>query len=228
MNMEEKYVLCDSSMLISLTSSCLEGLLYFFRDKYGVQMLIPRSVQRETVDTPLSLSTKEHCFSAIRIKDMINDGVLKTIDEDVSAETKKIMGIANSIFYARGSPISLIHLGETEILALARKLDISSILIDERTARILIEDPASMVGHLQGEFRTAIMVNRQNLAQLAEMVKGMEVIRSTEVAFLGYEKGFFRHFDGMEKQAAEAALYKLKYAGCAISFKEIEEYARRL
>ncbi len=226
--MKDKYLLCDSSTLISLTGSCLEGLLYFFKDKYGVRTLIPRSVQRETVDTPLSLATKEYCFSAIRIKEMINDKVVEVVDQDVSAETKKIMDTANKVFYAHGSPITLMHLGETEMIALARKLEVNSILIDERTTRILIDDPTSLTQHLQDEFRTSIMVNRQSLAQLADLVRGMEVIRSTEVAFLGYEKGFFDHFDDLKKQATEAGLYKLKYAGCAISFKEIEEYVGRL
>jgi hypothetical protein len=228
MKMKERYILCDSSTLISLTGSCLEGLLYFFKDKYGVRTLIPRSVEKETVDTPLSLTTKEYCFSAIRIKDMIHDGVVEVVKDDVSAETKKIMDSANKVFYARGSPVTLMHLGETEMLALAKKLEVTSILIDERTTRILIDDPTSMTQHLQDEFHTSIMVNRQNLAQLADIVRGMEVIRSTEVAFLGYEKGFFSHFEGIEKQAAEAALYRLKYAGCAVSFKEIEEYVGKM
>ena len=226
--MKEKYLLCDSSTLISLTASCLEGLIYFFKDKHGVHTMIPRSVQKETVDTPLSLATKEYCFSAIRIKEMINDGVVEVVNDDVSAETNKMMDIANKVFYAHGSPVTLMHTGETEMLALAKKLEVTSILIDERTTRILIDDPNSMTQHLQDEFRTSIMVNRQNLAQLAGIVRGMDVIRSTELAFVGYDKGFFDHFDALKNQAAEAALYKLKYAGCAISFKEIEQYVGKM
>lgn len=226
--MNDKYVLCDSSTLISLTSSCLEGLLYFFKDKYGVRTLIPKSVQKETVETPLSLATKEYCFSAIRIKDMIHDGVIEVVSEDVTAETRKIMDAVNKVFYARGSPVTLMHMGETEMIALAKKLEVPSIMIDERTTRVLIEDPNSMAQHLQDEFRTSIMVNRQSLAQLAEIMRGLDVIRSTEIAYLGYEKGFFSHFEGIEKQAAEAALYRLKYSGCAISFEEIEEYVGKM
>jgi hypothetical protein len=226
--MKGKYVLCDSSSLISLTDSCLDSLLYYFRDTFGVKFLIPKSVEHEAVSRPLSLRTKIYCFSALRIKDMINDNVLEVIPESAEAETKELMDLGNSIFYARGRPIRLIHLGETEMLAIGKKLQITSLLMDERTTRVLVENPVSLAKHFQEEFHTNVMVNKKNLSAFTERVGPMDVLRTTELLYLASEKGFFKTFGNLEAQAAEAALYKLKYSGCAVSFHELEEYARMM
>jgi hypothetical protein len=225
---EGKYVLCDSSSLISLTGSCLDSLLYYFRDNFGTRFLIPQSVEYEAVTRPLSLRTKIYCFSALRIKDMINDEVIEVLQEDAKAETKELMDIGNKIFYARGRPIRLIHLGETEMLAIAKKLQVNSLLMDERTTRVLVESPVSLAKHFEKEFHTNVMVNKKNLSSFAEKVGRMDVIRTTELAYLASENGFFKNFEGLESQAVEAALYKLKFSGCAISFRELEEYSRMM
>ena len=72
------------------------------------------------------------------------------------------------------------------------------------------------------------MVNKKNLLEFDSQVKGLDVIRSTELLYLAYENGFLKHFDKLEKNAAEAALYNLKYAGCAVSFKELKQYAKMM
>ncbi len=226
--MKDKYVLCDSSSLISLTDSCLDSLLYFFRDNFGVKFLIPQSVEYETVSRPLSLRTKIYCFSALRIKDMINDGVVEVISGNNEPETKELMDMGNSIFYARSRPIRLLHLGETEMIAIANKLQVTSILMDERTTRVLVENPISLAKHFENEFHTNIMVNKKNLSAFTQKVGHLDVIRTTELVYIAREKSFFKTFGELESQAAEAALYKLKYSGCAVSFHEIEEYAKMM
>jgi predicted nucleic acid-binding protein len=226
--MKGKYVLCDSSSLISLTDSCLDSLLYFFRDNFHVKFIIPKSVEHEAVTRPLSLRTKIYCFSALRIKDMINDGVVEVTSENAQGETQELMELGNSIFYARGKPIRLIHLGETEMLAIAKKLQVNSLLMDERTTRVLVENPVSLAKHFEKEFHTNIMVNKKNLSSFTEKVGHMDVIRSTEMVYLASQKEFFKTFGDLSSQAAEAALYKLKYSGCAVSFRELEQYARMM
>lgn len=224
--MKSSYVLCDASSLISLTGSCLDNLLPFFLERFGVRFLIPKSVEYEAVTRPLSFKSKIHNFSALRIKDLIQDEVIEVISENVEEETKALMKLGNNIFYARGRPVRLMHLGETEMLVLANRLDVTSILMDERTTRILVEDPLLMKDHLQKEFRTNIMVNKKHLLDFSSKVENLDVIRSTELLYLAYENGFLRHFKNLEKQAAEAALYNLKYSGCAVSFNELKEYAK--
>ncbi|MBN2121984.1 hypothetical protein JW721_02920 [Candidatus Micrarchaeota archaeon] len=222
--MKKRYVLCDSSSLISLSDSCLDSLLYFFRDNFGVKFIIPKSVEYESVTRPLTMRTKVYCFSAIRIQDMINDGVIEVIEADTEAETRKLMEAGNGIFYAHGKPLRILHIGETEMIALARKLEVNSLLMDERTTRVLLENPVSLAKHFQDEFHTNVMVNRQKLSEFSEHAGRMDIIRTTELVYIGAQQGFFHPFGKLEAQATEAALYKLKYSGCAVSFNELKEY----
>ena len=218
------YILCDSSSLISFTGSCLENIIYFLHEKLGVKFLIPPSVLGEAVVRPLSLKTKAYRFSALRIKDMVEDGVVNVVDVDVMDETESLMQTANSIFFARGKPVHLIDLGETEMLAAARSLGVKNILMDERTTRMLMEGPLPFKNHLSKELRVNIMTKNPNMKKFHDFTKGMEVIRSCDALVVAYENGFFKPFGKLEKDAAEAALYKIKFSGCSISFDEIEEY----
>ncbi|MBD3398238.1 hypothetical protein GF412_03530 [Candidatus Micrarchaeota archaeon] len=226
--MGEKYVLCDASSLISLTSSCLENLLAFFHERFSTRFIIPQSVRYEAVERPLSFKSKIHDFSALRIKDLIQDGIIDVVPGKEEEKTKKLMKLGNSIFFARGNPVKLIHLGETEMLVLSKKLQVNSLLMDERTTRMLVENPISMKNHLQEEFGTNVMVNKKNLLDFTAQLKGLDVIRSTELLYLAYENNFFKHFNKLEKQAAEAALFTLKYSGCAVSFGELKEYSKMI
>ncbi len=224
--MKEKYVLADASSLISLTSSCLVNSLKFFHDNFNVRFFIPKSVEYEAVVRPLSLSVKIHRFSALRIQKMINDGIVQVVEENLEKETKELMKSGNSVFYARGKPLNIFHKGEVELIALARQLEMESLLMDERTTRILIEDPEVLRAHLQHEFKTNILVNRKNLSKFLSGLSHMNVVRSSELIYLAYKNGFFSNYGELEQEAADAALYKLKYSGCAISFKELEEYGK--
>lgn len=222
------YVLCDSSSLISFTGACLEGILYFLHEKHKVRFMVPQSVVNESVNRPLSMKSKIYSFSALRIKDLINDGVVQVTDVEVTEDTKRLLREANKIFFARGKPIHLIDLGETEMLAAAHELEVPNLLMDERTTRMLIEGPPLLRSHLEKELHVNIMVNRENLQKFADYAKGMQVIRSCDAAVIAYENGYFKSFQDMEKEAAEAALYKIKFSGCSISFNELAEYSRGL
>ena len=224
--MAEKDFICDSSSIISLTDACLAHVFYFLKEKTGVKFLVPKSVVQECVDKPLHIPNKDYRFSALKIKDMLNDGILEKVDADVSARTAELDKTANSVFFARGQPLRLMHMGETEMMALAEELEVRNVLMDERTARLMIEAPLNLKGHLEKELRVNIMVNRESLQKMQDLTKGMSVVRSTEALIVAYEKGFLKHFDEIEKEVAEAALYRLKSAGCAISFKEIDEYMK--
>lgn len=219
-------VVCDSSAIISLTDACLAHVFYFLREKTGARFLVPKSVVHECVDRPLHILNKDYRFSALKIKDMLNDGILEKVDADVSGKTEELGKIANSVFFARGKPLRLVQAGELEMAALAGELGVRSVLMDERTMRLLIEAPMNLKGHLEKELRVNIMVNRESLQRLQGFTEGISVIRSTEALIVAYEKGFLKHFDEIEKEVAEAALYRLKSAGCAISFREIEEYMK--
>lgn len=217
-------ILCDSGVLISLTAGCLDNILYFFSENHGMRFVIPPSVEYETVTRPMFNGLRKHLFSAVRIKDAIEDGVVVVVDAKVEEEARRLMKAANNLFYIKGKPIRLIHFGESEMLAAAVELGIEDILVDERTARLLIEAPFSLKEHMESEFQVNVMVNKGSYRDFSSKVSSLNVLRSSELVILGYEQGYFSNFTHLQKEALEAALYKMKYSGCSISFEEIHTY----
>ena len=92
----------------------------------------------------------------------------------------------------------------------------SIIVVDERTTRMLCENPENLRKLLQKKLHTNISANKQNY----DYFKNFRIIRSTELAYLAYKKGFF---DIKDPRILDAVLYGLKYHGCSISEEEIEE-----
>ena len=215
-------MVCDSSALISLTDSCFVHALYFLKKKYSGSFIIPPSVEYECVTHPMSM--KMHALHALRIKRAINDRVLDVVKLPEEKEVQEIKWLANNLFYAGGTPLKLIQEGETEMLALAHELGIQNMLVDERTVRMLVEDPESLRVHLEEEFHRPITTNEENLSAFSRMTRDMRFFRSSELLLLAYEKGYFADYGTLQEDAIEAALYKLKYAGCAIGFGEIATY----
>lgn len=219
-----KDILCDSGVLISLTSACLDNLLHHFAEKHKVRFIIPPSVEHEVVTRPIKSRIKKYLYSAIRIKDAIDDGVVVVVDAKVEEKAKRIMRNANNMFFIRGKPLRLLHLGESEMLVLAKELGIEYILIDERTTRLLMEAPRKLKQHLEEEFKANVMVNKNNYKELVTEISPLKAIRSSELVMLAYEDGYFKSFEKVQKEAFEAALYKIKYSGCSIGFTEIKQY----
>lgn len=227
--MKKKDIVCDSGIFISLTSSCLLDVLYYFSKKYNVRFIIPPAVEEEMISYPLNKKVKRYLFSAIRIQDAIDDGVITRIQKkSVGSEAHKIMDLANNLFYMRGKPIKLIQKGEAETISLAMELGVDNLLIDERTTRLLIEAPFSVKSHLEHEFKINVMVNKNNLNELSKRVSDLNVIRSSELITVSYENGYFNKYQRMKKQSFEAALYKIKFSGCSIGFDEIRECLKQV
>lgn len=224
--MKREDIMCDSGSFISLTASCMDRTLYFLHEKFGLRFVIPPSVEYEAVTRPLYDHLTQFAFSAIRIKDAIHDGVILKVEENVRTDARHIIDLANNLFYVHGKPLKLIHLGEAEMVALAHKLDVKNLLIDERTTRMLIEAPFRLKEHLEKEFSTHIMLDKKKMREFSDITRSMNVIRSSEIVILAYENGFFNHFKDIKKEALEAALYKTKYSGCSIRFDEIKTYLK--
>jgi len=217
-------ILCDSGVLISLTAGCLDNILYFFAEHHKMRFVIPPSVEEEVVTRPMYNGLKKHLFSAIRIRDAIDDGVIVVVDAKVEDQAKRMMHDANNLFYIKGKPIRLIQFGESEMIALALELGIDDILIDERTMRMLIEAPFKLKEHLESEFQVSVMMNKGSYRDLSSKTRSLKALRSSELVVLAYEQGFFKNFQKLQREALEAALYKMKYSGCSISFEEISTY----
>jgi len=217
-------VACDSSALISLADSCFLPLLYELKRRMRGSFLITPMVRYESIEHPLRV--KEYAMSAIRLLNAEKDGVIQTVDMDLRRGREEVLAITNNLLLVKGRPLSLVQDGEAEVLALAREADVSNILIDERTTRMLIEAPLALKEHMEKEFEGRIEVDEENLKRLERLTSGMNAFRSCELVALAFEQGRFRKYAGMEKEALEAALYSVKFAGCGVSFEEIETYLK--
>jgi len=218
-------LVCDASALISLTDSCFVGALYFLKKKYRGSFLIPPSVERECVTNPMRL--RAHALHALRIRLAINDRIITVAEHGDERLASQVRYLANSLFNVDGAPLRLLHEGESDVLSLAFGAGVQNILMDERTTRMLCEDAEALRAHLEAELRRPVQIDEENLSEFLRMVRGMRFFRSSELLLLAAERGFFRDYRELEEDAIEAALYRLKYAGCAVGFSEIDFYLSR-
>ncbi len=219
-------IVFDSSAVISISEKCFIEILEKLANSSKAEFLIPRSVYYEIVEHPLQIKRFE--LNAIRIKKAVDSGWLKVMprDEETQRQMQKIIETANNVFFANGKPINLIQEGEAEAFALAKKTGAKAIAIDERTARMLLEDPMRLKQRLERGIEKKIVFDNQKISELKKMLSGIEIVRSSELIALCFEKGFFADELGQTKQALEAALFAMKYSGCSVTEKEICDYLK--
>ena len=217
-------IICDSSALISLSETCNVDALAYLSSKTGARFYITPAVEKEIVFNPLNFT--RHAFSAIRLKNLVTKGVLKVTSASAKREFAELSEWSNNLFSVNRRPLRIMHAGELECLAVYKKINASGFLVDEKTARLMVESPGTLLESLHAEYRTKVEINDNIAQKLGEFVYGINAIRSTEILALAYEKGFFSQYEGIEKEAFHAAEYAARNAGCSISAKELAEYER--
>ncbi len=192
--------------------------------KSGLKGVISSGVEAESIITPLRVKRFE--LNAVRIRHGVEDGWLETIEmkKEWNLEVKEVMEKANSSFLGPRGPLTLVHLGEVEALVLAEKLGARIIAIDERTTRMLIEEPEKLRRLIGRRQHSRISRNKQLSDSISKRFSSLRFVRSSELAALAFEKGFLREEIGSGKKALEAALYSLRYSGCALASSEIESF----
>ena len=212
-------IVSDAGPLISLSENCLVWILRGIDNP----VVIPRGVEFEAVSHPLKLNQYE--LNAMRIKEMIVEGEILVDPTDVRSRAKEISSIVNNLLYYKNRPITIFHEGEAEVLALALERKLDTVVIDERTARLVIENPRQIQKYMESRLGTNLELKEDNAQRLEDMFRNMNVLRSTELAIFAYENGFLSEY-GNGPQVLEATLYALKHGGCAISNDEISEYIK--
>ncbi|MCD6414734.1 MAG: hypothetical protein J7L23_03870 [Candidatus Diapherotrites archaeon] len=211
-------IVCDSSSIISLSENCLLNLL----PRFKVDFVVPRSVEKELVDKPLRVDEFE--FKALRLREAINEGIIQVKDvPGVHKRAEQILAEANSLFTPR---IKILHEGEAECMAMLELTDVNTLLVDERTTRLIIEDIIALGNFIQSRASFKLRMDREKAMALQERFSDVTVLRSTELIAVAYEKGLLNNLgDG---HLLHASLYALKYSGCAITKGEIKEYLQLL
>jgi len=136
------------------------------------------------------------------------------------------MNLANNMYKAKGNWIKIVHIGEIEAVAYAIKHKADAFVVDERTTRMLLENPEGVELRLSKKLHTQVMVNRQNLEEFKKRTMGLKVLRSVELMAMAYEKGFLEEYmpekEAPREKLIDAMLWSLKTTGCAISDAELE------
>jgi hypothetical protein len=199
----------------------LEKLKKNFQGKF----MITKQVRYEVVDRPIGIQRFE--LGALRIQDLIERGVLELpgslgISEDeITEKTKLYTDKANHSLKAGDSWINIVSEAEMSCLALSAILSdkkINNIIaIDERTTRVLSENPKNLEKLMSEKMHYRVRIdNIENMNYFAKF----RFIRSPELVYVAFKKGIL----GLNsKKALEAALYATKFKGAAISFEELEQ-----
>lgn len=221
----QKSIVFDTGPIISLALNSLLWLLEPLKKSFGGRFCIPVAVKRELIDRPLQI--KRFKFEALQVLSYMDRGVLEVI-EDGQAErkTKYLMDLANSIFMGKNNPMQIVHYGEMQALAFATMMGSSAFVVDERTTRLLIEDPDRLKELMEHKLHTKISMDRKKLDEFRKETKGIRLIRSTELAIVAYELGlldmYVPHLPNSKSELLDSVLWGIKLNGCSISEREIE------
>ncbi|MFT4309366.1 MAG: hypothetical protein ACMXYL_02685 [Candidatus Woesearchaeota archaeon] len=229
----------DTGPIITFAITSILPNIMGLKEYYNGDFIIPKSVEKELIDRPLA--TKKFRLEALQVLHQIQGGAFKVYDSRrVQKLTREIMGIANSTFKAKGNWIRIVSHAEVSVLASAIELHSNTIVVDERTMRLLVEEPCKVGVILEKKLHTPVDVNKKNIRILEDMTRNINVIRSSELALVAYEKGLLDDYiinskelvksgithhkvERPEKLLAEALLWAIKLNGCSISKREILE-----
>lgn len=216
-------IVCDSSALISLCENCLAWLLRDAAKK--AEIFIPPKVKEEIVDNPLM--TKRFELRAIQLNHLLQGGTIKVFsDKKIPELSWKIVNLANALFTYKKRPVKILHPGEAEAVACIKILGDAIFLVDERTVRLLIEDPDDLKKYMEERTGYVLEINKDVRRELENIVGGIDIIRSADFFASAYQTGLLDKYE--TEKILEAGLYGLRFSGCAVSEGEIKEYIRML
>ena len=221
--MNPKILIFDASTIISFV---MNGLLPEFRELkkiFGGKFIIPVEVREEVIDKPLKIKRFE--LEALKVKQLLDDGVLEMSsvlgvkDSEVSKRAKYLLELANGMFISRDREVRLIDSGETACVALIKILKekgVDSVFaVDERTTRMLIENPRGLKDLMERKIHTKVKLKNEHFKNF----EGLKIIRSTELIYIAYKKGLIR-LKG--ERVLDALIYAMRFKGCSISDEEIK------
>jgi len=216
-------IVFDSGVMISFSESCLLPVLGTLREYLG-EFVIPKKVKDESIDR--SVEIMRFRLSSLRIRNQLQSDVFDVYDggKIVQEKSKKILELANNLFFVRGNPLKIIHPGEAECLALIGVTDADCLAIDERTTRMLIEQPYALLDIFKRKYNTSdIKFDERRYKELKKEIGKISIVRSVDLLAYAYQHKLLGNYVS-DRDTLRAAMYSLKFKGCSVSFEEIEEY----
>ncbi|MAF36787.1 hypothetical protein CL622_06740 [archaeon] len=223
--MAKKSLLFDTSTVISLVTNNMLWVLPELKKKFDGRFLVAPAVYQEMIKVPMN--SRKYKFEAMVVCEYIHHGHIKVCDNiKLEPKTDAMMSLTNSIYKIKERNLNLFHRGEMDTVVLAMALGNSAIATDERSTRMLIEDPKRLAKILSMKLHAKVKIQKDKLKQFREKVGKMQVLRSTEIGMLAIEHGLLDEFYAhhTKQDVVDAVLWGLKTRGCAISGEEIDGY----
>ena len=225
-----KTIVFDAGPVISLTMNNLLWLLEPLKKISNADFCITEQVKRELVDTPLN-KTRKYMFEALQVLHYIENKTLEVIDDDaVRKQAYELLSIANNCFSAFGHNMQIVHEAEMSAIALHLQKKAEAFVVDEKTARLLMENPDRLHHILKHTLHTKVKKNKENLNKFRKITRGIKAIRSVELVTIAYEKGlldkYLSNMQSSRKTLLESVLWGVKLNGCAVSKREIEQIVK--
>jgi hypothetical protein len=218
-----KAIIFDSGTLINLSINGLLPMLSELKKIFDGKFLITNTVKYEVIDRPSGIQRFE--LGALRINQMLEDGILELpsslniSEESIEQTTNMLMDIANHFLQAREKWVQIVSEGEISCLALSEwlsRMGIENIIaLDERTTRLLCENPSMLEKTMSEKLHQPVRLVVRDMNVFSKF----RFIRSSELVFVAYKKGLV---DLNSDKTLEALLYATKFNGAAISFDEIK------
>lgn len=214
----------DTSTVISLATNNLLWTLENLKKQFNGTFMVPESVHRELVDNPLK--SKRYKLEALIIQELFDIGLFKIYNNDkIKKLTDKFLNMTNTTFMTKSNYIKIIDLAELESLVLADYFKVDGYVVDERTIRLLVEDPLLIANILRDKLHTKININYDNIDILKKEFGVVKILRSVELMLIAYKSGLFNRYikKNKEKDFLDGLLWGLKLRGCSITENEIKE-----
>lgn len=222
-------IVFDSGPVISLTTNNLLWILRPLKEFFKGHFHITNEVKYELIDKPLK--TKRFKFEALQVYKFLNEGILEVADDkEIQAKTDALINLANNTYNVYDQYINIVHRAEMSSIASSIHFKSQAVVVDERSTRLLIENPKKLLNILRHNLLTKVKINKKNLNDFKKLSKDVKLIRSVELVTIAYERGMLNGFiadiPDSRKTLLESILWGVKLNGCTVSKKEIEQILR--
>jgi hypothetical protein len=136
------------------------------------------------------------------------------------------LNLANHIYRARNEYLNIVHDADMESLALANAIQADAFVVDERTTRLLIENPKKLCDLFNKKLHTNVDYDVRILRDFQKEIGKINILRSADLMAIVYEKGLLNKYvftENLRKSVLEGVLWGVKLRGCSISIEEIND-----
>ncbi len=219
-----KTLFFDAGPIITLILCRLGWIIAPLKKQFNGTFYITPAVRYELIDRPLS--TKRFELEALEVSKMVREGTLTLFNNVSKTKANEIQELANSAFTIKDKTLDVLQSGEVESITAALDTN-SSVVMDERTLRLFIENNKEMKHLLESRNRYKVVANKEKMDKLSFQLKGVPIIRSIELVAVAYKLGLLTSYipegKGGKEKLLDALLWATKYNGCSVTEDEIEE-----